>query len=256
MSDLFKYDTGLPEGPGVLTNARFERDPAFNDGQTLLLRADLVLDDSADQGEVEVLWKCGEKFETVDDGATAQRIDGRDKLFHQNTGIAKFGMSMLACDGAEDVIRERYAKDGLTPLHAAYYEGLKFNFINQEYSAKINGDDVTWNVLEVDEFLGVEGGGRKAATKPAKAAAKAPAKKAAAKKEAAVEDAQDAGIADEVRDRVFAIAYDAADEESYVAEALEEFGDQMTPELEALITDTGAGSVWAAAVEKFNQDNS
>lgn len=255
MSDLFHYDTGLPEGPGVMTNCRFTRDPAVNEGQTLLLKADILFDDP-DTGEYDARWKCGEKFESNDDGATAERIDGQDKLFHQNTGVARLGISMLACEGAEEVIRERYAERGLTPKHAAYYEGLKFNFVNIPYSGTINGEKAEWTVLEVDEFLGVVEDKPKAASKPAGAAKKAggATKKAAAAK-ADEADAVDA-VDDASRARVYEIAYEAADEESYVEAALAEFADSMTPALQAMIEDVGPGSVWAEAVEAYNAANS
>lgn len=46
----FHYDTGLPEGPGTFTNVRFTRDPEVNEGQTLLLKSDIMFDDP-DVGE-------------------------------------------------------------------------------------------------------------------------------------------------------------------------------------------------------------
>ena len=246
--DPFAYDTGLPEGPGTFTNVRFTNDPAVQEGQVLLLKADIQFDDP-DVGEHEARWKCGDKFETNDGGKTAERIDGSNKNFHERSGAALLGISMLKTD-AEKVLRERYSEDNLTPRHAAYYEGLKFNFINKRYSGKINNDEVEWTVLEVDEFLGVNGGEKKAAA-PAKKAAGA-AKKAAAP---AATTPDEGGISEEARQKAFDIAYNAADEESYVAEAMEALADEMTPELEAAIGDVGEGSIWHEAVEKYNADN-
>ena len=252
--DPFKVESGLLDNVDVtVLDALFTRRPdSFDNGQTLELHLTLAVE--GDEGGEQVQYfRCGDGWDTLDDGVTAVREDGKERGFHENTKVGELFHSLVkvmtedaACDKE---LRERVGSVAPTGARdTRLWKGLKLHL--ERADRKGGGEVGDYQVLLVTGFNGTEGttkAGAKAA--PAKAAAKkAPAKaKAAAAAEVSAIDtgilAQLDTIADEsvehddFMERAFAEIPEAASDETIKAAVMDEAED-------------GDG-VWARAMARY-----
>lgn len=161
MDDPFQLGSGfLDDFDGEVKDQWFEFDPEYNDGETLVLKLEMLTDDE-DEPETTQLYPCGDGWETDRDGKVAKREDGRQKPFNRRSGV---GLLIGAANesGATDVLRKRFEENGLGPFHADWWQGLKFHWKRQEIN--YGGEIGTRERLLPEGFLG-EGGSKKRGAK-------------------------------------------------------------------------------------------
>ena len=171
--------TGLIDDVDVaIKDAQFIYHPDINNGETLLLKLSLLVDD-ADTKEVDQLYSCGKGWETNDQGKTAEREDGNEKFkFNEQTKYAKWFTAAIGC-GAGPTLAQRG-----TARVAAVWIGLKFHVksVTEEYT--MDNQVRETRTLLPDVFHGVVGEGP--AAKAEAATEEAPAEAAKAESNGAV----------------------------------------------------------------------
>lgn len=245
--DPFKMSEGLLDDVDVWVDEfRFEFNPDYNNGETLVGVAVISSDDDDVESGTELMFSCGDGWTTNDGGNTAEREDGKEKTFNARSAMGMFAAG--AIDVAEDVMRARYDNDGTTPMMGAMYVGLGFHLDIQEVD--YGGEIGKRGRLVPTAFLGEKGksgGAAKKATGGAKKAAKkaaAPAKKAAPKDEG--------GVPEGVKSTLDAIADECENHDEFMERAMSELDpDVITPDVEAAIADSEDGSIWDEAVKRY-----
>lgn len=249
--DPFKMSEGLLDDVDIwIDDFRFEFDPEYNNGDTLVGKAIVSSDDDEVESGTELLFACGDNWTTNDQGVTAEREDGKEKTFNNRSSMGMFAAG--AIEQAEDVMRARYEADNsVTPMHSAMYIGLGFHvgLVEVDYGGEIGKR----SRLVPNKFLGDRSEGASKAAKPAtKATTKAAAKPKAKAKPKPEADDGEAGISAELLAQLDAIADDCGEHDEFMERAMAEIDpDNMTPEVEAAIADTTEGtSIWDRAVER------
>jgi hypothetical protein len=205
--------------------------------------------DGDDGGEQVVYFGCGGGWETVDGGKTAQREDGQARNFHASTKVGEFwkGLVHVMADDptADKAIRAHVAKNG-GPTRAAMWKGLRVHVAREE--RKGGGDISDFEVLVIDGFNGIAGGGGKAAGATKKAAKKA----AGATKKAAPAAAADGGLTDAIRSTLDGIADKAESHDAFMETAFAEVPEASTDdEVKAAVSANDAESIWGQAVARY-----
>jgi hypothetical protein len=136
------------------------------------------IDSDDDYDEYVARLTIGNGWEPLEDGARVVREDGGSKPFNNNTDYGKVINRVLGSqggkegkafapnfDGAFDVLKSKG-----TQYDAKVWVGMRFEFATEEFSSTINGEDVTWNRLLPQKFVGDGGAGGATSTAPAAAA--------------------------------------------------------------------------------------
>ena len=245
--DPFQRETGLLGNADVeVTDAIFTHRLEAFDPNKLELHL-TVLVDGEDGGEQTLYLGCGDGWETNDGGKTAVREDGKERNFHANTKAGEFFNSLVdlmgsdpACDKA---LRARVEEFPTGSREAGFWKGLQLHVDRKE--RKGSGEIADYEVLVVTGFNGVAGGGG-----GAKKAA--PAKKAAKKAAPAKAKAAGGGLTDAIRAQLDEIADASADHDAFMEAAMAAVPEASTDdEVKAAIADDGDGSIWRAAVERY-----
>lgn len=253
--DPFKVESGLLDNVDVtVLDALFTRRPdSFDNGQTLELHLTLAVE--GDEGGEQVQYfRCGDGWDTLDDGVTAVREDGKERGFHENTKVGELFHSLVKVM-AEDKecdkeLRERVSTVAPTGARdTRLWKGLKLHLDRED--RKGGGEVGDYQVLVVSGFNGVEGttkaGAKAAPAKAAGAAKKAPAKAAA--KAAEVPSIDTAILA-----TLDTIADESEDHDGFMERAFAEIPEATSDEtIKAAVMDdaeTGDG-VWARAMARY-----
>jgi hypothetical protein len=283
--DLFDTTTGLYEGPAVMTNVRFDFPSTYDNGNTLIMVADLDTED-ADTGIIEdQLFGIGKGWDRKDKGQRIEKVKGRP-LYNDSSGLgmimagATKGLPKVYKDEAEypgHKIRNAEAfveegrkriDQGLTPQHADFWNGLRFEFARVEIA--YGGEIGTRDKLIVAEFLGTKDKGSKAAPKAedveAKPAEAAPAE-AAPTDEVTTRRRKKAdaggGLTEAVKDQIKAVADKVigeapetmGDDElfaTYVEQAIEAIdGAESDATIQAAIEDDSDDSLWGEVLSTY-----
>jgi hypothetical protein len=235
--------SGLPDNfDGPMTDCRFGFNPDYNNGQTLLLLHNKVSTDD-DVGTLDgEQYTVNKGFESREKGTFVEREDGSGKGFHESSGMGTLLSAIAKLDGIEETWDARIA-EGLTPLHAAFYEGMSFHWERQTLR---EGTAYESHMLIPTAFVGSGDVVKPKAPRTKKAAAKKKAKKAAAPK-----TEPEGPDLDEVRTQVRAIADTCDTVEEFAERAYSEIeGLEDNADWQALVDDTDSeGSVWVEAVE-------
>jgi len=252
--DPFKNETGLLDNADVtVLEALFtRRADSFDHGQKLELHLTVMVE--GDEGGEQVLFfGCGDGWDTLDDGATAVREDGKERGFHANTKVGTLWgtiVDLMADDKACDkVLRERVGQYETGPRDTRVWTGLKFH-VDRE-TRKGGGEINDYEVLVASAFNGVEGEGAKKAGKASGAAKKA---SGAAKKAPAKPAEAAGGITPAIRTALDLIADESADHDSFMERAFAEVPEASSDEaVKAAVGEDGdvAGSIWADALVRY-----
>lgn len=163
LDDPFELGSGfLDDFDGTVKDQWFEFDPEYNDGETLVLKLEMLTDDE-DEPETTQLYPCGDGWETDKDGKVCKREDGKTKPFNKKSGV---GLLIGAANdaGATDTLRERFEGEGLGPFHADWWHGLTFHWKRTEIN--YGGEIGTRERLLPEKFIGEEkAGGKRKATR-------------------------------------------------------------------------------------------
>lgn len=251
--DPFKMSEGLLDDVDVyIDEFRFEFNPEYNNGETLVGVAVVSSDDDEVESGTELMFSCGDGWTTNDAGKSAEREDGKQKTFNNRSAMGMFAAGAIGV--AEEIMRGRYDSDGTTPMHAAMYEGLGFHLEIQEVD--YGGEIGKRGRLVPTAFLGEKGKGKAASGGAKKAAGtKKAAKKATAAKKAAPKD--EGGVPVDVKKQLDAIADECENHDEFMERAMSEVDpDSITPDVEAAIADSDDGSIWDEAVKRYEAANS
>lgn len=245
--DPFKMSEGLLDDVDVwIDEFRFEFNPDYNNGETLVGVAVISSDDDDVESGTELMFSCGDGWTTNDGGNTAEREDGKEKTFNARSAMGMFAAG--AIDVAEDVMRARYDNDGTTPMMGAMYVGLGFHLDIQEVD--YGGEIGKRGRLVPTAFLGEKGKSGGAAKKAAAPVKKAAKKAAGATKKAAPKD--EGGVPENVKSTLDAIADECENHDEFMERAMSELDpDVITPDVEAAIADSEDGSIWDEAVKRY-----
>lgn len=252
--DPFKMSEGLLDDVDVwIDEFRFEFNPDYNNGETLVGVAVISSDDDDVESGTELMFSCGDGWTTNDGGNTAEREDGKDKTFNARSAMGMFAAGAIGV--AEDVMRGRYDSDGTTPMMAAMYVGLGFHLEIQEVD--YGGEIGKRGRLVPTAFLGEKGktsgkatGAAKKATGAAKAGGATKKASGVTKKKAAPAD--EGGVPADVKARLDGIADECENHDEFMERAMSELDpDVITPEVEAAIADAEDGSIWDEAVKRY-----
>lgn len=261
--DLFDTTSGLYEGPAVMTNVRFDYNPEYNNGNTLLFLCDLDTED-ADTGIIEnQLFGIGNGWDRKDKGARIEKVKGRP-LYNDSSGLGMImagatkglpkvyqdadeypGHKFRNADAFVEEGRRRINEDDLTPQHAAFWEGLRFEFTRVEIA--YGGEIGTKDKLVVSEFLGVKGKGSSKATPKAdtetttEATPEAPADEVTTRRRRKVTG----GVTEEVKEAIKAVA------DKVIGEAPDSMSDD---DLFAAYVEAAIGQVEGAESDKAIQE--
>lgn len=245
--DPFKMSEGLLDDVDVWVDEfRFEFNPDYNNGETLVGVAVISSDDDDVESGTELMFSCGDGWTTNDGGNTAEREDGKEKTFNARSAMGMFAAGAIGV--AEDVMRARYDNDGTTPMMGAMYVGLGFHLDTQEVD--YGGEIGKRGRLVPTAFLGEKGKSGGAAKKAAAPAKKAAKKAAGATKKAAPKD--EGGVPAEVKATLDGIADECENHDEFMERAMSELDpDVITPDVEAAIADSEDGSIWDEAVKRY-----
>lgn len=241
--DVFTFSSGLLEDADVVVrDAIFANDPEYDNGQTTFLQLDLLVKGD-DGGEQVERFSCGKNWETNDGGKTVVREDGKDTTWNKNTKVARLLGGLVgimgedaACDKA---IRARLDQFPAGPYEAGFWKGLDVHVARETVHA--GGEIGDYEVLVIDGFNGIEGGGKAA-----------PAKRASKKAAAAAKPAASGGLTDAIKAKLDEIADASADHDSFMETALAEVPEASTDaDVKAAVADNGEGSLWAEAVARY-----
>lgn len=138
--------------------------------------------DIGDGGQFSRFLSVGKGWESKD-GKTARPADNPDNdraQFNGNTKYGRFISAVAKCDGAREIVIDRYDDGkGLTQQDAGFLVGMKFHLVEDKKSYRLDdGREGESVILAPDAFLGVEETGKKAPPKKKAAKKKAPAKPA------------------------------------------------------------------------------
>lgn len=250
--DPFKNETGLLDNADVtVLEAVFtRRADSFDHGQKLELHLTLAVEGDEGGEQIQFL-SCGDGWDTLDDGVTAVREDGKERGFHANNKIGILWGSLvgLMADNKEcdKVLRERVSQYETGPRDTRLWTGLKFH-IDRE--TRKGGSEIgDYEVLVASSFNGVEGGSGKKAAAPAKKASGATKKASGATKAKAP-----GGVTDAIRATLDLIADESADHDSFMERAFAEVPEASSDEaVKAAVAEDGdvAGSIWADALVRY-----
>lgn len=173
--DQFDWDDAVGSGlldeyVGTISNAEFGTDPEYNDGETVRLMVDIVVDShdepdvDIDPGDtVEEAFNVGhvDTWEILDNGEGVAKVDGKRIKFNNNSGYGRLIASVnprskTAMEGADklaEILQSRGPGN-----KADIWEGLTFRFKRLEFSFTPKGEDevVYYRTYPV-EFLGENG---------------------------------------------------------------------------------------------------
>lgn len=274
--DPFKSSSSLPDDfDGEIQECWFEFDPNYQDGQALVIKMKCMTNDETfgEGGLGELMYSCGKDWTVEGRGESAVRRDGRtDKGFTTSTAYDLFIQAAIACPGAENVLRSAGRGD---PRKAAMWNGTSWHFERKGHDYKGNIGVV--ERLLPTKFLGEKGissveaqvmGNQASATAkkavPTKAAA--PTKAAGPVKKAATPAPAPAPVSNNgaatfdeshpLWETLWAVAYDAADHESFVEAAFGTIagvaGDDV---VEQGVMANGPDSLWAKVVVAYEAAN-
>lgn len=159
----WSVDTGLADDyDGTVLEAWFSSDSRYNNGQTLMMFWKIKLDrpelfPMIAEGETQERWPCGDGWESVDGGETAEHPGGSEKKFHANSQYGQLIKKAIKDMGIGDILDKRG-----TPQEAKVWAGLRFHFdrIEKDYKFKDRetGQEVsgTSNKLMPTAYLGTE----------------------------------------------------------------------------------------------------
>lgn len=246
----FKLEEGgIDDVDATLTNCRFEFDPEYQDGDVLVFKTDLEIDDDDYDEPFTARYSCGQGWTTLDKGKTAEREDGKKKNFNKRGAFGLLLGSVFELEDALGVLQERNNLNDLTPQDASLLDGLRFHM--NQVETDYGGDIGKINRLVATSYLGEAGGAStkasgKKASKPAAEATDSEAP-APAKKKKASADANG-----EVPTDVLAQMDALADESETHEEFMEKVFDALdtTPAIEDAMKATDEGSVWQRAVAR------
>lgn len=249
--DPFKMSEGLIDDVDIfIDDFSFEFDPEYNKGDTLVGKAVISSDDDEVENGTELLFACGTGWTSNDQGATAEREDGKEKTFNNGSKMGLFAASCI--NVAEDVMRARYEADNdVTPMSGKMYIGLGFHVEIREYN--YSGEIGKKNYLAATKFLGDRSDGAKPASSTTKKASAAK-PKGKAKAKAEPEAGSSDGIDADVLKQLDAIADDCENHDEFMERAMAEVDpDAMTAEVEEAIADTSEDdptTIWNRAIER------
>lgn len=247
---LLDLDSGLMDDVDVtFTDCRFEFDPGYNNGETLVLKTMLVVDDP-DWEDREQFFPCGADWVTEDRGKTAVHPTSANKRFGKNSAIGTLISSMVTADGQKANNRLKEVAGG--PFAAAFWEGLNCHINLVEHNFGKIGDateDVKRDRMHITEVHGwKDAGGAKKATGAGKKAAATKAKPAPAPAPAEAETDGGLGALDaDVRAKLEAIILsdDITTFDDFKERAILEVPECTTdPVAKAAIEDGEVGSLW------------
>lgn len=242
---------GINDVDALFTNTRFEFDPEYQDGDVLVFKVDLEIEDDDYDEPFTARYSCGQGWTTLDKGKTAEREDGKKKNFNKRGAFGLLLGSIFELDDAIGILRDRNTASDLTPQDAALLDGLRFHMEQQE--TDYGGDIGKINRLVATAYLGESGGSAKASggtkkkTAPTEATDSEPEAAAPAKKKKASADANG-----EVPAETLAQMDALADESETHEEFMEKVFDALdtTPAIEDAMKATDDGSVWGRAVAR------
>jgi hypothetical protein len=248
----FKLEEGgIDDVDATLTNCRFEFDPEYQDGDVLVFKTDLEIDDDDYDEPFTARYSCGQGWTTLDKGKTAEREDGKKKNFNKRGAFGLLLGSVFELEDALEVLQSRYAESEATPQDAGLLDGLKFHMEQKE--TDYGGDIGKINRLVATSYLGEAGSGSPKAS--GKKASKPAAEVTDSEPEAAAPAKKKKASADnngEVPTDVLAQMDALADESETHEEFMEKVFDALdtTPAIEDAMKATDEGSVWQRAVAR------
>ena len=254
--DPFKLEEGgIDDVDATFTNCRFEFDPEYQDGDVLVYKVDLEIDDDDYDEPFSARYSCGQGWTTVDKGKTAEREDGKRKNFNKRGAFGLLLGSIFDLDDALDILKARFEGSDMTPQSAALLDGLKFHMEQKE--TDYGGEIGKINRLVATEYLGEVGSGSakasagKKSVKPATEATDSDAPPA--KKKKAVDGGSNGEVPAEVVAKLDGIADESESHDEFMEAVFEQLdANELTSGVEEAIKDTGDGSVWGRAVERVS----
>jgi hypothetical protein len=244
--DWNKLETGLPDNfTATITNPEFTTAPEVNDGDVPFMQFSLIgTDEDGEPYEGDARLKAGKGWDIEDNGRSVVRSDGKSKSFHENSGLGT-AMRLLRDSGVDFSALVREKK--MIPTEVGFWEGMTFLWKRHEddFGGEIG---VVARLMPVELVAGSEG--------KAGGAAKAAPAKAAAKKAPAKAAKDEGGVSAELRQRIYDIAYAAADHPSYVEQCVVEIDEASSDAaVLELIEAEDEDSIWGRAVADWTAAN-
>lgn len=142
--DPFSGDSGLPEGDFTIESAVFIQNDQGDWPINLVLKGD-------DGSETTQRYSIGKQFSSFDGGESVSGPKA-DSRFNTSTAYFKFMQNAIKA-GANEVLRERSDAlyEGMGPMHANLWAGLRFNFeVKKDMSAREPDPDKagSWRAVE------------------------------------------------------------------------------------------------------------
>ena len=122
------------------------------------------LETEEEQDEWVARLSIGNGWEPIEGGAKVVREDGGSKPFNNSTDYGKVINRVLGQNGGKEGRAFEGQFDGAfevlkgrgTQYQADVWVGMRFDFDTEEFSSTINGEDVTWNRLLPQRFVGMD----------------------------------------------------------------------------------------------------
>lgn len=240
--DPLAVGSGLFEGRARFVEPRFEFNPDYNDGQTLILATELTPVNDDDHEAREQRFPCGDGWTTTDKGKTAEREDGGNKPFNGNSYIGQLVGQLVTVAPDETRARLKDVPEG--PYASAFWDGLDVEIEQVEVEFKSLG--YKGNRYKIVKFYGFGNNGAGKATK----ATKKTAKKAASTASGPRTSFTDAEIA-----KLDAIADESENKNELLEGAIKDgIVGPDDAELHAIILDDRAeDGIWQRAVKRYEE---
>lgn len=213
----------LTDYEGEVVDSAFVTDPQYQNGEVLMLEWTIETNDPERPVNHE-RFPCGNNWESVDGGKTAQRMDGKDSQFNEQSAIGRIINRVMGqgngahlveqFEGVFDALKERG-----TPDQADIWKGMRFRFEEEEFDY---GGEIGVKTRNMPvEFLGMSdspksGGGS-----------------------AGSQGGSDAGGDDETTQQLVELAKSSPDHDTFVAQALKVEGVSGNPQLLASVANDG-----------------
>lgn len=158
MSEYTSWLTsGIPETfDGTFSSCRFEI-PINSVSGNVVLVADILTDDPDMPTLSQQRFSLGKGWVVTDDGARAQREDGRATRIHQSSTLGRLIRSLINCPDFSSKLAEFSAQLGHTPepWTTEFWEGLSghFNTLSESFK-NAEGQDATYSYYVIDRFDG------------------------------------------------------------------------------------------------------
>lgn len=231
--DPWQPSSGFVDDVDVeITDAVFGYDAQYMNGDALLAKITMKVEDGEEDDEIVQLYSLGKGWEAVNKGQQIVPTKTRKPTLNKNSAYWHFIRGAIEC-GADAVLRGRGK-----PTDAAIWPGLRFHVAQVDYK-DVSGNDRT-RLVPVG-YLGEVASGIKAPSKPSGAAAtQAPAAAAASAPAAAATDSP-------MRRQLLKLAVNANDHDAFVEEAYSTVEGLAGSPLEKSVMSTKPGSIWAEA---------